>query len=179
MLATSSKERHEQCVPADDPDDPDDPAVLGTVEDARNAGFLCVISLLSTLRRPFVTSEPRLSSANTAATPPAGAAEAAVDGAGGGGGGGGPGGGGGGGGGGAPPAAAEGGAAALYSEMDMPYNIVVYQPMHGWETGEFACLRIPDKTRSMVFHHVLLHIIKDGSERSNPFDVRLIPAQEE
>jgi hypothetical protein len=176
MLAITSKERYERCAPTDDPDDPDAPAVLGTVEDARNAGFLCVISLLSTLRRLFVTSEPRLSSANTAATPPAGAAAGAVDRAGGGGG---PGGGGGGGGGGAPPAAAEGGAAALYSEMDMPYNIVVYQPMHGWETRKFACLRIPDKARSMVFHHVLLHIVEDGSECSNPFDVRLIPAQEE
>jgi hypothetical protein len=173
MLAITTKERYERCAPADDPDDP---AVLGTAEDARNAGFLCVISLLSTLRRPFVTSEPRLSSANTAATPPAGAAAGGVDRTGGGGG---PGGGGGGGGGGAPLAAAEGGAAALYSEMDMPYNMVVYQPMHGWETREFTCLRIPNKTRGMVFHHVLLHIVEDGGECFNPFDVRLIPAQEE
>ena len=44
--------------------------LLGTVEEAHRAGFLCVISLFSTLRRPFVTSAPRLSSANTAATPP-------------------------------------------------------------------------------------------------------------
>jgi hypothetical protein len=169
MLAiTTSKGRYERCAPADDPDDP---AVFGTVEDARNAGFLCVISLLSTLRRLFVTSEPRLSSANTAATPPAGAAAGAVERTGGGG----PGGGGGGGG--APPA--EGGAAALYSEMDMPYNIIVYQPMHAWGTREFACLRIPDKARSMVFHHVLLHIVEDGRKCSNPFDVRLIPVQEE
>ena len=146
--------------------------MLGTVEDARNAGFLCVISLLSTLRRLFVTSEPRLSSANIAATPPAGAAA-------GGGGGGGPGGGGGGGGYGAPPEATEGGAAALYSEMDIPYNIAIYQPMHGWETREFACLRVPDKARSMMFHHVLLHIVEDGGECSNPFDVRFIPAREE
>jgi len=43
--------------------------LLGTVEEARKAGFLCVISLFSTLRSPFVTSAPRLSSANTAATP--------------------------------------------------------------------------------------------------------------
>lgn len=176
MLDITSKERYERCAPTGNPDDPDDPTVLGTVEDARNAGFLCVISLLSTLRRLFVTSEPRLSSAKTAATPPAGAAAGAVDRAGGGGG---PGGGGGGGGGGAPPTAAEGGAAALYSEMDMPYNTVVYQSMHGWEAREFACLRIPDKARSMVFHHVLLHIVEDGSECSNPFDVRLIPAREE
>lgn len=41
----------------------------GTVEAARKAGFLCVISLFSTFRSPFVTSAPRLSSANTAATP--------------------------------------------------------------------------------------------------------------
>jgi len=150
--------------------------VLGTVENPRKAGFLCVISLLSTLRRFFVTSEPRLSSANTAATPPADAA-GAVDRVGGGGG---PGGGGGGGGGGAPPAAAAaaGGAAALYSEMDMPYSMV-RQPMYGWETREIACLRIPDKARSMIFHHVLLHIVEDGSERPNPLDMRPIPVQEE
>ena len=41
----------------------------GTVEEARKAGFLCVISLFSTLRSPFVISAPRLSSANTAVTP--------------------------------------------------------------------------------------------------------------
>ena len=46
-----------------------DEVLLGTVEEARKAGFLCVISLFSTLRSPFVTSVPRLSSANTAATP--------------------------------------------------------------------------------------------------------------
>ena len=64
-----------------------DEVLLGTVEEARKAGFLCVISLFSTLRSPFVTSEPRLSSANTAATPPP---ESGVcTGAGGGGGGGG------------------------------------------------------------------------------------------
>lgn len=136
MLAITSNEWYERCAPAGDPDDPDDPTVLGTVEDARNAGFLCVISLLSTLRRLFVTSEPRLSSANTAATPPAGAAAGA--------GGGGPGGGGGGGGYETPPAATEGGAAALYSEMDIPYNIAVYQPMHGWETREFC---VPSRSR--------------------------------
>ena len=109
------------CAPVGD----DDPAVLGTTGDARNAGFLCVISLLSTLRRPFVTSSPRLSSANTAATPPpaaAGAGDTA-------GGGDGPGGGGGGGGGGAPLAAADG-SAALYSEIGMPYS-TVRQLVHG------------------------------------------------
>lgn len=47
---------------------PGDP---GTVFPALNDGFLCVISLLSTFLRPLVTSSPRLSSANTAATPPA------------------------------------------------------------------------------------------------------------
>jgi hypothetical protein len=91
--------------------------LLGTVEDARKAGFLCVISLLSTLRRFFVTSEPRLRSAKTAATPPAVAAAGDVGRVGGGGG---PGGGGGGGGGGASLLAV--GAAALYSEIDMPYK---------------------------------------------------------
>ncbi len=113
-----SNERNTQYEPAGVPIE------LGTVEDARKAGFLCVISLLSTLRRFFVTSEPRLSSANTAATPPAEFAAGAVEG-----GGGGPGGGGGGGGGGGAPPAGVGGVAALYSEMDMPYD-KVHQPMH-------------------------------------------------
>lgn len=82
--------------------------LLGTVEEARKAGFLCVISLFSTLRSPFVTSAPRLSSANTAAAPPPEPGAGA---------GGGPGaGGGGGGGGGAPPVAD----AALYSLRGMP-----------------------------------------------------------
>jgi hypothetical protein len=88
--------------------------VAGTVEDALRAGFLCVISLLSTLRRFFVTSSPRLSSANTAATPLP-EAEAGGRAAGGGGGGGG--------GGGAPPTAVAD-AEALYSEMDMPCDMV-------------------------------------------------------
>jgi len=84
--------------------------LLGTVEEARKAGFLCVISLFSTLRSPFVTSGPRLSSANTAATPPPepGAGAGVGPGAGGGGGGGG--------GGGAPPVAD----AASYSLRGMP-----------------------------------------------------------
>jgi hypothetical protein len=77
--------------------------VAGTVLPARREGFLCVISLLSTFLRPLVTSEPRLISANTAATPPPAAGAAA----GGGGGAGGPGGGGGGGGGTAPVSALE------------------------------------------------------------------------
>lgn len=72
----------------------------GTTLDALNAGFLCVISLLSTLRKPFVTSSPRLSSAKTALIPPAAGAGAAA------GGGGGAMGGGGGGGGGAEPTGA-------------------------------------------------------------------------
>jgi hypothetical protein len=65
----------------------------GTVLLARKAGFLWVISLLSTLRRPLVTSSPLLISAKTAAAPPpgAGAAAAALGGGGGGGGGGAPG----------------------------------------------------------------------------------------
>lgn len=68
-----------------------DPDELGTTLLARKAGFLCVISLLSTLRKPLVTSSPRLSSAKTAAAPPpelplAGAAVGAGGGGGGGGG---------------------------------------------------------------------------------------------
>jgi hypothetical protein len=58
----------------EDNDDSPAPALAGTTLPARRAGFLCVISLLSTLRSPFVTSAPRFKSANTAATPPAGAA---------------------------------------------------------------------------------------------------------
>ena len=86
-------------------------ALLGTVEEARKAGFLCVISLFSTLRRPFVTSAPRLSSANTAATPPPEPGAGA---------GGGPGAGGGGGGGRGTPPASPAAGAALYSLREMP-----------------------------------------------------------
>ena len=53
---------------------------------ARSSGFLCVISDLSTLRKFFVTSEPRFSSANTAPIPPLGALGAEAGGGGGGGG---------------------------------------------------------------------------------------------
>lgn len=42
----------------------------GTTAPALKAGFLCVISLLSTFRSPFVTSSPRFRAANTAAAPP-------------------------------------------------------------------------------------------------------------
>ena len=62
----------------------------GTTLVALSAGFLCVISLLSTLRSPLVTSSPRLSCAKTAAAPPAppaGVAGLADSGGGGGGGG--------------------------------------------------------------------------------------------
>ena len=64
-----------------------DDALAGTTLLALSAGFLCVISLLSTLRSPLVTSSPRLSCAKTAAAPPAGAAGLALGGAAGGGGG--------------------------------------------------------------------------------------------
>lgn len=64
------------------------PAEAGTTLDARSSGFLCVISDLSTFRKPFVTASPRLSSANTAPMPPEGVeADAALGGGGGGGGG--------------------------------------------------------------------------------------------
>ena len=89
---------------------------LGTVEEARRLGFLCVISLFSTLRSPFVTSAPRFSSANTAATPPPEPGAGAEVG---------PGtGGGGGGGGGAPPVAGT----ALYSLNGIPLKEV-----GGWD----------------------------------------------
>lgn len=64
------------------------PAEAGTTLDARNSGFLCVISDLSTFRKPFVTSSPRLSSAKTAPMPPEDEAAGAALGGGGGGGGG-------------------------------------------------------------------------------------------
>ena len=87
--------------------------LLETVEEARKAGFLCVISLFSTLRNPFVTSAPRLSSANTAAAPPEpGACTEGGPGAGGGGGGGGRG---------APSVTG----AALYSLREMPWGAML------------------------------------------------------
>jgi hypothetical protein len=165
-LVVASNERNAPYSPAEDP------AVLGTAEEARKAGFLCVISLLSTLRRFFVTSEPRLSSANTAATPPLPAAGAGERG-----GGGGAGGGGGGGGGGALPAAA-GGAAALYSEIDIPCDMASAYAQPGRCTN-FAYSRVPDKSCGVMFHHVLLHVVKDSSECPDPLYVRLISAQEE
>jgi hypothetical protein len=63
----------------------------GTALPALKDGFLCVISLLSTLRKPCVTASPLFNSAKTAAAPLAGAfplAGAAACGGGGGGGGG-------------------------------------------------------------------------------------------
>lgn len=66
--------------------------VVGTVEDARSDGFLCVISSFLTFRKPEVTASPLLRSANTAAAPPTGAEEGGggdANSAGGGGGGGG------------------------------------------------------------------------------------------
>lgn len=65
-----------------------DPGEVTTGPVALKFGFLWVISLLSTLRRPLVTSSPRFSSAKTAAAPPV-PLEGAVAGTGGGGGGGG------------------------------------------------------------------------------------------
>lgn len=94
--------------------DPDE--LAGTTLEALNAGFLCVISLLSTLRRPFVTSSPLLSSANTAFIPPPAGAGAPA-----GGGGGATGGGGGGGGGGAPGGARLPADELRYSVTDAPY----------------------------------------------------------
>ena len=79
------KESRTQCLPEGDA------GVAGITLPALSAGFLCVISLLSTFRRPLVTSSPRLSSAKTAAAPPGvGPGSVAEGGGGGGGGGGGP-----------------------------------------------------------------------------------------
>ena len=84
-------------------------ALSGTTALALKLGFLWVISLLSTLRKLFVTASPLFSSAKTAAAPPpevlgVGAATA-----------------GGGGGGGEFPAAGPG----LYWATGIPYNVIV------------------------------------------------------
>lgn len=91
----------------------------GTTLLALNAGFLWVISLLSTLRKPFVTASPRLSSANSAAAPTAGAAAAAGGAA--------AGGGGGGGGGGGAPLAGAAFACAWYWSTGSPCGIYLKQ----------------------------------------------------
>ena len=84
-IKNSEKEGWTQCLLEEDA------GAAGTTLPALNAGFLCVISLLSTFRRPLVTSSPRLSSAKTAAAPPGvGPGSVAEGGGGGGGGGGGP-----------------------------------------------------------------------------------------
>lgn len=85
-------------------------ALSGTTPLGLKLGFLCVISLLSTLRKPCVTASPLFNSAKTAAAPPpealgTGAATA----------------GGGGGRGGAPPAAGPG----LYWAKGTPCNAIV------------------------------------------------------
>jgi hypothetical protein len=85
-----------------------------TVEETRREGFLCVISDLSTLRKPLVTASPLFNSEKTAPRPPGAAVGAASDltssfG-------GGPGGGGGGGGG--PPVPAVEAGAGLGVGMD-------------------------------------------------------------
>lgn len=66
-----------------------EPDCSGAVEPARRPGFLCVISDLSTLRRPDVISSPWLSWSNTADISGPGAAGAGAGGMPGGGGGGG------------------------------------------------------------------------------------------
>lgn len=88
-------------------ENPPAPLLAGTTLPARKIGFLWVISLLSTLRNPFVTSSPRFRSANTAATPPVDTGAEGADPPGGGGGGGG-----------APVTGCE--RDALYSETGMP-----------------------------------------------------------
>lgn len=107
----------------------------GTTLDARSSGFLCVISDLSTLRRPFVTSSPRLSSAKTAPMPPEGAAAGAA-----------PDGGGGGGGGGAP-------AAPVFLLLNgTPYRI--HEREHKLAVTSGTYLRVPDQSRCMELHDI-------------------------
>ena len=135
--------------------------LLGTVEEARKAGFLCVISLFSTLRSPFVTSAPRLRSANTAATPPPEPGAGA---------GGGPGaGGGGGGGGGAPPVA---NVAVLYSLSGMPLGEWLGWPFYGINTEH---LGIPAQSGGVVLHVVFPRFFQQTDKRTNPFNVFWIP----
>lgn len=104
-----------------------------TVELARKEGFLCVISDLSTLRRPLVTASPLFSSEKTAPKPPgvggAGADSVLMSKTGGGPGGGG----GGGGGGGAPPAAGEGAGARV--EAGAPEERDLTTSWAGWPLG--------------------------------------------
>jgi hypothetical protein len=102
----------------------------GTVEPARSEGFLCVISDLSTLRRPLVTDSPLLSSEKTAPSPPAAGASGAAacslilrTG-------GGPGGGGGGG----PPAPGGGGGAGVEEEDDSASRLLMTS-FTGWPFG--------------------------------------------
>jgi hypothetical protein len=118
--------------------------LLGTVEEARKAGFLCVISLFSTLRSPFVTSAPRLSSANTAETPPPAAGSCS-----------GAGGGGGGGGGGVVPSVAD---APLYSLRSMPLWSRQLGKLLRARKVEY--LWIPTQSGGVVFHIILYQFIQ-------------------
>lgn len=110
---------------------------------ALSAGFLCVISLLSTFLRPLVTSSPRLRSAKTADTPPAAGVGAAVAG-----GGGGPGGGGGGG---APPAAAAEGPEAWYSLTDFPWY---HMSLHVVSWTNSTYIRVPAEASRVMVHNI-------------------------
>lgn len=140
----------------------------GTTLLALNAGFLWVISLLSTFLSPFVTSAPLLRSANSAAWPPAGAAGADPAG----GGGGGPGGGGGGGGGGGPPA----GAAAGADDADFDWYSAKANPCRSYQQEEEsykryarACLRIPCQTGHVELFDITLQRREDSHVGPNPF----------
>jgi hypothetical protein len=132
---------------------------------------LCVISLLSTFRKLFVTSSPRLRSAKTAATPPF----EDVGGVAGGGGGAGAGGAAGGGGGGVPPGTgAEG---ALYSVAGIPYRSAIKKESVDSRSLS-AHLRIPGQSSSMVLHDIFSQVLQDSDVRSDPFCVSHISGQQ-
>ena len=133
----------------------------GTVEDARNAWFLCVISLVCTFRSPFVTSAPRLISANTAAEPPSDSGVLT----------GGPGAGGGGGSGGGGILPVAGG--ALYSLRGMPFG--GGKQLEKPSRLRIDYLRIPTQSGGVVFHVVLYQCFQYTHEGPDPLNVFRIP----
>lgn len=167
---------------------------VGTTPAVRNSGFLCVISLLSTWRRPLVTLSPWLSCAKTddmsppLPPPPVVVVEGAA-GAGGGGGGGAPGaggGGGGGGGGGAPPSLGEEAAAvfpSLYVFGSAPCIFLHTRKRQRTEvrrskaaSREATNLGVPGEAGGVVLHDVFSQLLQERDEAPCPFDLLRVPA---
>lgn len=149
------------------PDDEED-GLAGTVPEARNAGFLWVISSLLTLRRPEVTPSPWLRAAKTASMPPdAAAGVAGAEGA--------PtaGGGGGGGGGGAGAL----GAAGVLSIPGVYFMALIPCVMN--KVSEAFCaprehtvyLWVPCQSGGMILHHVLSELFQERSKALDPVDL--------